>query len=60
MTCKQSHSFITQLELFDLAAYFSAYEVADGMIEELEALLVRAFANDLLNVKMETFAHQRK
>lgn len=50
----------TQLELFDLAAYFSAYEVTDGMIEELEALLVRAFANDLLNVKMETFAHQRK
>lgn len=49
----------TQLELFDIAAYFSAYQVDDGMIEDLEALMVRAFANDLLNVKMETFVHQR-
>jgi DNA-binding XRE family transcriptional regulator len=50
----------TQLELFDMARYFSAYSVDDGMIEDLEALLVRGFANDLLNVKMETFAHSRK
>ena len=50
----------TQLELCDMAAYFSAYRVDDGMIEDLEALLVRGFANDLLNVKMETFAHARK
>lgn len=49
-----------QLELFDMARYFSAYHVDDGMIEDLEALLVRGFANDLLNVKMETFAHSRK
>lgn len=50
----------TQLELFDLAAYFSAYAVDIGMIDDLEALLVRGFANDLLNVKMETFAHARQ
>jgi DNA-binding XRE family transcriptional regulator len=50
----------TKLKLFDLAAYFSAYQVDDGMIDDLEALMVRAFANDLLNVKMETFAHQRE
>lgn len=50
----------TQLELFDLAYYFSAYKVDDGMIEDLEALMVRGFANDLLNVKMETFAHARE
>lgn len=49
----------TQLELFDLAFYFSAYHVDDGMVNDLEALLVRGFANDLLNVRMETFAHSR-
>lgn len=43
------------LKLHDLAAYFSAFAVADGMIDELEALLVRAFPNDLLNFKMEKF-----
>ena len=49
----------TLLELSDLAAYFSAYYVDDGMINDLEALMVRGFANDLLNVRMETFAHSR-
>lgn len=50
----------TQLPLSDLAYYFSAYKIDHGMIDDLEALLVRGFANDLLNSKMETFAHQRK
>lgn len=50
----------TQLELYDLASYFSAYSVDLGMIDDVEALLVRGFANDLLNVKMETFAHSRQ
>ncbi len=45
--------------LHEIAAYFSAYEVADGMIGELEAMLVRSFANDLLNKRMERFGHQR-
>lgn len=49
----------TQLELFELANYFSAYHIDDGMIDDLEALLVRGFANDLLNVRMETFVHSR-
>lgn len=49
----------TQLELFDLAFYFSAFHVDDGMIEDLEALMVRGFANNLMNVRMETFAHMR-
>ena len=49
----------TQLELCELACYFSAYDVADGMINDLEALMVRSFANNLLNVRMETFAHMR-
>ena len=46
--------------IHELAAYFSAYEVADGLIGEVEAMLVRSFANDLLNVRMERFDHQRR
>jgi hypothetical protein len=49
----------TQLELSDLACYFSAYRVDKGMIDDLEALMVRGFANDLLNVRMETFVQSR-
>ena len=49
----------TQLDLFNLAYYFSAYHVDDGMIEDLEALMVRAFANSLMNIRMETFANSR-
>jgi len=45
----------TPVLLADVASYFSAYEVELGMIAALEALLIRAFANDLLNAKMETF-----
>jgi len=41
--------------LHDLAAYVSAYHVLDGLIGDLESLLVRSFANDLLNVRMEHF-----
>jgi len=48
------------LYLYELAKYFSAYEIVDGMIDRLEALLVRCFANDLLNRKMEKFARKRK
>jgi hypothetical protein len=45
----------TTMKLYDLAAYFSAYEVLPEMVDNLEALLVRAFPNDLLNYKMEKF-----
>lgn len=41
--------------LHELAVYFSAYQVVDAMINDLESLLVRSFANDLLNVRMENF-----
>jgi DNA-binding transcriptional regulator YiaG len=41
--------------LHELAAYFSAYDVADGMVDVVESLLVRGFANDLLNKRMERF-----
>jgi len=45
-----------QVPLYMLAAYFSAYKVADGLVADLEALLIRGFANDLLNVRMEKFS----
>jgi len=41
--------------LHELAFYFSAYQVPDPMIDNLEAMLVRSFSNNLLNVKMEQF-----
>lgn len=46
----------TQLQLNKLAAYFSAFEIDPEMIDDLEALIVRAFANDLLNAHMEKFS----
>ena len=46
--------------LHELAEYFSAYDVSDGMINDLEAMLVRSFANDLLNQRMERFSQQRR
>ena len=44
------------VRLHELAAYVSAYEVTDGLIGDLESLLIRAFANDLLNKRMENFS----
>jgi hypothetical protein len=49
----------TQCKLHDLACYFSAYLVNPSVIDDLEALLVRGFANDLLNIKMERFENTR-
>jgi hypothetical protein len=43
----------TPKKLYELAAYFSAYEVATPLIGDFEALLIRAFPNDLLNFRME-------
>ena len=48
------------VRLHEIAAYFSAYDVAESMIGDLEALLVRSFANDLLNIRMEQFSRQRR
>jgi hypothetical protein len=48
------------LLLHELAAYASAYEVLAPFISEMEALLVRGFANDLLNKKMEKFAVEKE
>jgi hypothetical protein len=45
----------SEVPLHELAHYLSAYEVTGEMVNQLEALLVRSFANDLLNIKMERF-----
>jgi hypothetical protein len=52
---KQRQPKRTQLRLSKLAAYVTAYEVDIAVIDNLEALLVRGFANDLLNARMERF-----
>jgi len=49
-----------QVPLHDLACYFSAYEIADGMVGNMEAMLVRSFANDLLNCRMERFGRHKR
>jgi len=41
------------IHLYELASYFSAYKVAKPLIHNTEALLIRSFANDLYNMKME-------
>ena len=48
------------VRLWALAAYFSAYRVEAKMIGDVEALLVRSFANDLLNKRMEQFSRNRR
>jgi hypothetical protein len=39
--------------LHELATYVSAYAVANGLINSVEAMLIRGFPNDLLNARME-------
>lgn len=51
---------MTAQKLCDLASYVSAFEIDNGMIDNLEALIVRAFANDLLNKNMEKFSSGSK
>ena len=43
--------------LHEIAVYVSAYEVGDGLIDNLEALLMRAFPNELTNARMETIKY---
>ena len=43
------------VQLHELAKYFSAYEVHEDMTHNVEALLIRAFADNLMNKKMEKF-----
>lgn len=45
----------TNIKLYDCANYFSAYKVDDLLIDGVEALITRTFANNLVNVKVEKF-----
>jgi len=42
-----------RIHLHELAFYISAYKVAKPLIHNTEALLIKSFANDLYNMKME-------
>lgn len=48
----------TRVQLCDIATYFSAYKVNVDLIDNLEALMIRGFANDLTNTRMETFCFE--
>jgi hypothetical protein len=41
--------------LHDIAKFFSVYQVSAELIGNLEAMIIRALCNDVLNVKMEKF-----
>lgn len=50
---KQRRISKQSVPLHEIASYCSAYEIPERLIGKFEALIVRAFANDLLNVRME-------
>jgi len=53
---EKKHKIVKEsIALHDIASYVSAYEVPSGLIGKFEALIVRTFANDLLNARMENF-----
>jgi hypothetical protein len=54
---KQRQIVSQPVPLHEMAAYVSAYRVVDEMVYGVEAMLVRSFANDLLNVRMEKFSN---
>jgi len=41
--------------LHDLASYFSVYQVDGDLTDKIEALLIRVFANELTNTRIERF-----
>ena len=43
------------VQLHELAKYFSAYEVNPNFVDNTETLLIRAFADNLMNKRMENF-----
>jgi hypothetical protein len=49
-----------QAKLYEMASFLSAYEVSPPVIGVFEAMLVRSFANDLLNIRMEQFVPPKK
>lgn len=56
---KSRQIYARKVALHELAHYVSAYHVTDGMVNDVEALLVRSFANNLLNKRIEKFSAHR-
>lgn len=50
---------LTETFLYETAHYFSAYRVNENMIEDVEALLIRTFANVVTNTRIERFPGSR-
>lgn len=46
--------------LHEVAGFVSAYRVTKGLIGELESLLIRSFANDIMNKQMANLGHKAK
>lgn len=42
-----------EVKMYELVSYYSSYEVHKGLIDKVEALLIRSFINDLSNVRVE-------
>lgn len=57
---KQRRIIKKKVYLHDIAFYFSAYSIEKDLIENAEALLIRVFANNLTNEKMENIKLKRK
>ena len=52
---KQRSITPTDVKISDLAVYFSAYEVSEDQIDDVEALLIRVFTNSLINLANPKF-----
>ncbi|WP_299733620.1 helix-turn-helix domain-containing protein [uncultured Endozoicomonas sp.] len=48
-----------KIKLREVAAYFSAYELNQHLIHNLEAMLTRALPNNLINIKAEKFKYTK-
>lgn len=49
-----------QVYLHEIASFISIYEVGDSLISNLEALLMRAFPNELTNARMESLHFKKE
>jgi hypothetical protein len=45
--------------LHEIASFLSVYEVGDRLIDNLEAILLRTFPNELSNAKMESISYDK-
>lgn len=48
-----------QVYLHEIASFISVYEVGDKLIDNLEAMLIRTFPNELSNAKMQSIKYDK-